>query len=105
MIDAATVRQAAGLLQRAAPNAKILLFGSHARGDAGPQSDLDFLVVEPAVISRRDEMVRLRDALRPLRVSADVLVVSAKMFEKWSDTPGTVLFEAAREGVVLDATA
>ena len=105
MIDESTIRRAVNLLHRAAPNAKILLFGSHARGDAGPESDLDFLVVEPAVTSRRDEMVRLRDVLRPLRIPADVLVVSAKTFEKWSDTPGTIIHEAATEGVLLNATA
>ena len=53
--------------------------------------------------ARRDEMVRLRDVLRPLRVPADVLVASKHTFEKWSDTPGTVFYEAAQEGRVFDA--
>ena len=102
MIDQGTIQQAARLLQEAAPGAKIVLFGSHARNDAGPDSDLDFLVVEPAVTSRRAEMVRLRDVLRPLRIPVNVLVVSAQTFEKWSATPGTVLFAAAKEGVVVN---
>ena len=43
-------------------------------------------------------MVRLRDALRPLRVPADVLVTSRSVFEEWRDTPNNVLFEAWTEG-------
>ena len=43
-------------------------------------------------------MVRLRDALRPLRVPADVLVTSRTVFEEWRDTPNNVLFEAWTEG-------
>lgn len=101
MIDEATISQAVGLLREAAPGATIILFGSHVRSEAGAESDLDFLVVEPQVKARREEMVRLRDVLRPLRVPVDVLVVSAKNFQEWRDTPGTILYEAAREGRIF----
>jgi hypothetical protein len=50
-------------------------------------------------------MVRLRDVLRPLRVPADVIVVSEEVFRDWADTPGTVIYEAANEGRVFDAVA
>ena len=89
------------MLLRAAPGAIVILFGSHARGDAGEDSDVDFLVVEPGLSARREEMVRLRDVLRPLRIPADVLVVSRDTYEAWADTPGTVLYEAAKEGRVF----
>jgi len=105
MIDDASIRKAADLVRRAAPGSTVILFGSHARGEAGAESDVDLLVVESEVKSQRDEMVRLRDVLRPLRIPVEVLVVSRKTFEDWADTPGTVLYEAAREGRVLDAVA
>lgn len=76
MIDEQAISTAARMLLRAAPQSKVILFGSHARGEAGPDSDLDFLVVEPQVTARRSEQVRLRDVLRPLRIPVDVLVVS-----------------------------
>ena len=99
MIDQSTISEAVKLLLKAAPaGSEVILFGSHARGDAGPESDLDFLVVEPNVPSKHAEMVRLRDALRPLRVPADVLVTSRAVFEDWRDTPNNVLFEAWTEG-------
>jgi uncharacterized protein len=105
VIDEATVHKALELLREAAPDATIILFGSAARGEANEDSDLDFLVVEPKVTSRREEIVRLLDALRPLRIPVDVLVVSQKTYEEWADTPSTVLYEAAREGRVFHALA
>ncbi len=99
MIDQTTIEKAAKLLWDAAPpGSGVILFGSHARGDAHPDSDLDFLVVEPAVKDWHEEMIRLRDALRPLRVPADVMVTSRQTFEEWRNTPNNVLYEASQEG-------
>lgn len=102
-IDEGTISKAVELLREAAPGATIILFGSRARSEAGEASDLDFLVIEPELTARREEMVRLRDVLRPLRIPVDVLVASEKTFREWADTPGTVIYEAAREGRVFDA--
>lgn len=104
MIDQAIIEKAADLLLEAAPaGSRVILFGSHARGDAGPHSDLDFLVVEPKVADHRTEMLRLEDVLEPLGLPTDVLVTTESLFEEWHDTPGTVLYEAAKEGMVFDA--
>src|SRR5438270_11647499 len=98
MIDEETVQKAIHLLLEAAPGSEIIVFGSHARGDATASSDLDLLVIEPQVTARRAEMARLADVLRPLRIPVDVLVVSRQNFDEWSNTPGTVLYEVASEG-------
>ena len=105
MIDEATIREAVNRLQEAAPGARVILFGSYGRGDARADSDLDFLVIEPEVDGRHDEMVRLRQVLRPMRIPVDVLVTSRSVFQQWCDTPGTILYEAAREGRVFDEVA
>jgi predicted nucleotidyltransferase len=101
MIPESTIQKAVELLKKAANPVKIILFGSYARGDVNEASDLDFLVIEKELTARRMEMVRLSDVLRPLRIPVDVLVASEKVFNEWADTPGTILYEAAREGKVL----
>ncbi len=99
MIDPQTIDEAVRRLLAATPvGSEIILFGSYARGEAHEDSDLDFLVVEPTLTSRREEMVRLRQVLRPLHIPADVLVVSRDVFESWKDTPNNVVSHAAKEG-------
>jgi uncharacterized protein len=93
------------MLLQAAPGSRVILFGSWARGTARPDSDLDFLVVEPVVSAPHAEMVRLREVLRPLRIPTDVLVVSEKVFQEWRDTPNTVIHAAATEGKVYEQVA
>ena len=90
------------MMRHVAAIALVLLSATAARADE--DSDLDVLVVEPSVTDQWDEMVRLRDALNPLGVPADVLVVSQRTFDYWADTPNTVLYEAVREGRVFHAT-
>ena len=83
--DAVTphISEAAARLHAARPDAAIVLSGSHARGDARAESDVDFLVVFPeAPASPRLEMARLCRMLYPLQVWADVLVTSAQRFRE-----------------------
>lgn len=73
----------------------MIVFGSHARGDAGEYSDLDLLVVEAEVESAAAESVRLRRALRGLPTAIDVVVVSQDYLDQWRDVRGS-LVQAAR---------
>lgn len=96
------IEHAAQMLAEAAGSpVRVILFGSHARGDARPGSDLDFLVIEPEVQDRHAEMVRLRRALHDMRRPIDVLVVSEAQAEEWGEARGTVLQTALSEGRVL----
>ncbi|HTZ62686.1 MAG TPA: nucleotidyltransferase domain-containing protein [Solirubrobacteraceae bacterium] len=97
------IAEAAGRLAAAAPQAQVFLCGSHARGNAGPDSDLDFLVVEPTVDDPVEESVRLRRALRDLDLFADVVVVSEHEVQRWRDVHGTLIHSALSEGRLLAA--
>jgi predicted nucleotidyltransferase len=101
MVTREQIDAAVRILAEAARPARIILFGSHARGDAGEDSDIDLLVIEPRVEDRAREMVRLRRLLRPLRVPADILVYSADEVARWGDQPGSALYWALREGMVV----
>ncbi len=96
------ITRAGGILAReAGPHAKVILFGSHARGDARAGSDLDFLVIVPEVDGRHREMVRLRRSLRGIDAPIDVLVYSEEQASAWGRVPGTAIHEALQEGRVL----
>lgn len=97
-LDEAAIGQAVQRLQHAAPGATVVLFGSYGRGDARDDSDLDVLIIEPTVVSRHAEMVRLRDVLADCPVPVDVLVVSQQQYDAWAQEAGTVLHAAATEG-------
>ncbi|MBF8278150.1 MAG: polymerase, beta domain protein region [Candidatus Brocadiaceae bacterium] len=98
MISEEIINKAIARLVEAAKPQKIYLFGSYARGDARNHSDLDFLVVEQVLKSRRKEMVRLHDAIRSMRIPVDILVTSESTFNEWSNVPGTVMHRAKTEG-------
>jgi predicted nucleotidyltransferase len=101
MISQSTIQEAVDILRKAAHPVKIMLFGSYARDNPSGHSDLDILVIERDLRTRRKEMVRLRRLLRPLRIPVDIVVVSEKVFNEWSDTPGNIFYEAASEGRVM----
>ena len=95
------ISEAVEVLRQGSKPVRIILYGSRARGKAKKDSDIDLLVVQKKVKDRDAEMVRLQDCLRPLRINADLVVVSEKNFQEWKDTPGNLIYHAAKEGKVL----
>ena len=86
------------LAEIAAPR-QIYLFGSFVRGDTNPDSDLDVLVVvDDSVTNPRQESVRLRQALRGIRMPIDIMVVTAAHFAAHLRTPGLIYREVAEHG-------
>lgn len=80
---------------------RIILFGSHARGEAGPDSDVDLLVVMPVEGSRREMAVRIGVALHDIRVPKDIIVTRPEEYEWRKEIAGTIERPATLEGKVL----
>ena len=95
------IAEAGRRLVAAAPEAEVILFGSHARADANQHSDIDLLVIEPQVADEAEESVRLRRELRGLHTPFDVIVVSRRYAEEWREIRGGVVHAAFVEGRVL----
>ena len=104
MFDDAVIQEAGRrILEAAPPDTRLILFGSHARGEAGRHSDLDFLVIEPSVEDWGRESVRLRSTLNGMLIPADIIVVSEESVREWRDVYGTVIHAALAEGRELAA--
>src|SRR5437588_6376836 len=82
---------------------QVILFGSHARGEAGPDSDVDLLVVMDFEGSARDQGLAIRQALHHILVPKDVIVTKPEEFAWRKEVVGTIEWPAAREGKVLYA--
>ena len=97
------IRQMVDRIVRGFAPSNIILFGSHARGDAGPDSDVELLIVMPVCRSKRRKAVEIGVALHDIRLPKDIIVTTPDEFEWRKDTIGTVECPAWREGKVLYA--
>ena len=80
---------------------RILAFGSRARGNAAPESDLDLLVVLPKGTPEAGVSNRIQDALEGLLLCIDVIVIEEARFERLRGALNTLYREADREGIEL----
>ncbi|MGD0090807.1 MAG: nucleotidyltransferase domain-containing protein [Planctomycetota bacterium] len=103
-VDAAKTidRLVRGIVRRFHPD-QVILFGSYARGEAGPDSDVDLLVVMPVAGSKREKQLQVRMSLPSVRLPVDVIVTRPEDFAWRKDVVGTIEWPASREGKVLYA--
>jgi uncharacterized protein len=88
---------------RAADPVRVILFGSVARGEEGPDSDLDLLVVLDSVEpgpARRRLMGAIRGAIT-VRAPIDVFVTDSAECERRRDVVGSLHYWPLREGEVV----
>ncbi|MBF0290762.1 MAG: nucleotidyltransferase domain-containing protein [Nitrospinae bacterium] len=92
-------------IAREATPEQIILFGSHAKGDATDESDIDLLVVESGEFgpekSRRKELARLSKAVARFQFPIDILLYSKTEVERWKHSLNNVVAHAFREGKVV----
>lgn len=82
---------------------RIILFGSAAKGEGGPDSDIDLLVVMPEGVHRRRTAQLLYHHIRGVGVPLDFLVATPSDLEKHRDHIGLIYKDIMAEGHELYA--
>jgi predicted nucleotidyltransferase len=77
---------------------KIILFGSAARGETGPDSDVDLLVVMPDGTHRRHAAQYIHRTVRGIKVPYDVVVATPSDLEKYGKSVGLIYRTVLEEG-------
>lgn len=82
---------------------RVVLFGSRARGEAGPDSDIDLLIIAESRDPIHVRIAHAQRALRGLPVAVDVFVCTpdeVAFYERWLSHTVSI---ALREGTVVHA--
>lgn len=77
---------------------RIILFGSAARGDMGPYSDIDILVVIPDHIPRRQTARQIYQNLIGFGLGTDIVVATERDLQQYGNNFSLVYYPALREG-------
>ncbi len=101
MVDFAVIKEMAERIVVACRPRRVVLFGSYARGDAGPDSDVDFLVIQETEAPRPKRSAPLYSLLRDYPCSKDILVFTPREVEDDAGLPHSMVTTALREGRVL----
>ncbi|MDP8240063.1 MAG: nucleotidyltransferase domain-containing protein [Candidatus Hatepunaea meridiana] len=81
--------------------AKIILFGSRARGNYRPDSDYDLVIVYDGPMSKREVDIGIRGLFRPPNFALDLLVLTTSEIAKFKDIANTLEREVTENGVII----
>ncbi len=80
---------------------RLILFGSRARGDERPDSDVDLLVVMETDAKSANRTLPVRRALRGVPVGKDIIVYTPQEFTAWLGASASLVSRAVHEGMEL----
>jgi len=100
MLDQATLAEIVRRIVEVARPEKIILFGSAARGDMGPNGDVDLLVIRDGG-DALDLMTRIYGNLHGVGAAVDAIVATPADVERYKDSHALVFKSALREGRVI----
>jgi predicted nucleotidyltransferase len=101
--DPAVLEDVVQRIVRAVQPERIILFGSAARGEMGPDSDLDLLVIKAGKFNHWRLLTTMRRALRGSESAVDLVVATPEDVEQYQDAHCLVICPAVREGKVVYA--
>jgi predicted nucleotidyltransferase len=79
---------------------KIILFGSAARGEMGPNSDLDLLVIKSGKFNHARLLTAIYRHLEG-EAAVDVVLTTPEDLERYGDSPYLVYYPALKDGKVV----
>jgi predicted nucleotidyltransferase len=82
---------------------KIIMFGSAARGEMGPNSDVDLLVIKGGKFHRGHMTEKIYMNMHGVGQAVDIIVVTPQDVERYKDCFALVIYPALREGKVVYA--
>ncbi len=103
VLSKATIDEIVKRIVKVASPTRIILFGSHARGDADEDSDVDLLVVVEETESRRELAIEVMKALGDLTTPTDIVVATEDIIDRYGKIPGVIYEVATSEGEVVYA--
>ncbi len=98
MIERERIRRVARQIGAAANAERVVLFGSHARGDAREDSDVDLMVVAESELPRFKRARGLYRMLRPYPFGMDLIVYTPQEIERGKRSPASFVSAVLREG-------
>ncbi len=101
VVDETLLHQIVQRLVNALDPEKIVLFGSRARGDAEPDSDVDLLLIKDSAELPWRRTVRAHAALAGVGIPLDILWRTPGEIEEWAEARNYITTRAMREGRVL----
>jgi predicted nucleotidyltransferase len=84
---------------------RIILFGSAARGETGPDSDVDVMVVMPQGVDHHQTAGLIYMQFGGLGYPVDVIVATPEQLDRYRDDIGFVYYDVIREGKEIYAAA
>jgi predicted nucleotidyltransferase len=100
-IDEALIDEVVRRVRSVSDPERVILFGSAATGQMTPDSDIDLLILEAAPEDARAKSVRIRNALRGMGRSFDVIVMPSERFEESKEVVGGLAYPANKYGKVI----
>ena len=101
MIERQEILRVATQLGVASNAESVILFGSHARGNAWEESDVDFLIIAESDLPRFKRSRDLYKHLSPYPFAMDLIVYTPKEIEKEKQTSISFVSRILQEGEVV----
>lgn len=100
-VDERTLQAIVTTIAEAVHPQKVILFGSWARGDQGPQSDIDLMVIQETPLPRHQRYAQIRRLFWGLGLAMDILVYTPEEFDLYRSVPGSLTHTVTTEGRVM----